>query len=65
MSVYITHAGSILGIPIGDDLTPEQLCDDDCRSCLLTGTSSCPARMRQFELVADSWMLDQLEIQSY
>lgn len=64
MSVYITHAGTILGIPTEDDLAPEQLCGDDCHVCLIVGTTSCPARMRRFELMADGMMLGRFQISS-
>lgn len=57
MSVYITHAGSLLGIPTEEDLPTERLCDGDCRQCLVVGTNSCPVRMRRFEAAADGWML--------
>ncbi len=58
MSVYISHAGEILSIPAEDDLAPHLLCDDDCRTCLTRGTNGCPVRMRQFEQIADWWMLE-------
>ena len=64
MSVYITHAGSLLGIPTEEDLPTEHLCGSDCRGCLVVGTNSCPIRMRRFEVVADGWMLGQQSIKS-
>ena len=57
MSVYISHAGEFLAVPGEDDLAPHLLCDEDCRSCLTSGTNGCPVRMRQFELIADGWLL--------
>ena len=62
MSVYITNGGTILAVPTEDDLAPAQLCANDCQACLIWGTNDCPVRMRQFELLADGWMLQRVHI---
>ena len=57
MSVYITHAGHLLGIPTEDDYTPHEVCGGECRECLCHPAARCPAQTRRFELLADAWML--------
>jgi hypothetical protein len=60
MSVYIEQAGEILEIPSQDDRDPDELCGGDCRTCLTSRGSHCPARMRLYEMLADAWMLQEL-----
>lgn len=57
MSVYITHAGHLLGIPTEDDYAPQEACGGQCRECLRSPAARCPAQTRRFELLADAWML--------
>ena len=57
MSVYITHAGHLLGIPTEDDYAPNEACGSECHECLQNPAARCPAQTRRFELLADAWML--------